>query len=121
MLVRRAVAIDDEQAVLSTIVELTALLGLEVKGFLCPAAALAYIRANRVDLILTDFRMPGMDGVELVREVRKIDGDVPIVMITGNAEDEELRRRAWSSGVTDILGKPIDCRRFDAIIRTIMK
>ncbi len=73
-----------------------------------PERALVAIRASDFDTIVTDVRMPGMDGLELIRCIREIPGyeDVPIVVLTGNSE-ADLKRRALDMGAVDLLNKPV--------------
>ncbi len=56
------------------------------------------------DLAILDFSMPTMDGLELARELRRIDPKMPIVMLTA-FKDESLNRRAYKAGVTWVLSK----------------
>lgn len=49
-------------------------------------------RENHFDIIITDFRMPGMNGLELVQEIRNIDSNIPILMVTAFGEDEQLQQ-----------------------------
>lgn len=83
-------------------------LGLEV----CALAhngqeALDYIRSHPVDILLTDIRMPGMDGLELCRQVRQLKGDLPVILLTGYS-DFEYARQAIALEVMDYCLKPID-------------
>ena len=71
--------------------------------------ALRWASAYHADLVVTDFRLPGMDGLEFVRGLRRLShfADVPVLMVTV-VEDRELRRRALQQGINDFLQKPID-------------
>ena len=74
-----------------------------------PLAALDYARMNPIDMVITDYQMPKMNGVDLVRELRTVfrDDTVPIVMITVDKQPE-VRYRALNSGAIDFLTRPID-------------
>ena len=62
---------------------------------------------SRFDLVLTDMRMPGVSGSEVVREVRRLYPDLPAVVMTAYAEDDSLSAaKDW--GAMDVLIKPID-------------
>ncbi|MFO0752534.1 MAG: response regulator [Thermodesulfovibrionales bacterium] len=110
----RAVVIDDSQLSLDLIGGMALRIGLKAALFLNPLEALDYIRKNPVDLVFTDFVMPGMDGVALTREIRRIHSDIPIVMITAVDDDVSLRIRALESGATDFLTKPFNAPEFTA-------
>ena len=82
-----------------------------------PVEALEAIRKNGFDLVLADLKMPRMDGLTLIREIRNAGCDVPIIMITSRVGDKH-RARAIELGVNDYLGKPYqDAQLLDAIQR----
>src|SRR5437667_236125 len=71
------------------------------------AAALDRIAARDYDTIVTDIKMPGMDGLALLAEIRGRRPDTPILMITGHGE-YDLALRALRGGAYDFIHKPID-------------
>ena len=83
--------------------------------------ALRFNEERNIDLIVTDFMMPGMDGMELTRQLRAATStvDVPIIMVTTCATTD-LRREALVSGVTDFLSKPVDRIEFIARCRNLL-
>lgn len=82
---------------------------IEAVSFEDPVAALEWAKNNPVDLVLTDYKMPNMDGVEFTQWLRKIPScaDVPLIIITC-FDDQEVKYRALEAGATDFLAKPID-------------
>src|SRR4051812_15777138 len=82
---------------------------------------LAWCGEHNVDLVVTDFIMPGMDGMEFIRRLRALESivEVPVVMVTSNGATE-LRHEALVSGVTDFLSKPIDRIEFTARCRNLL-
>jgi len=82
---------------------------LNLELFDAPGRAWEFARENRVDLILTDYKLPEFDGIELVRRLRKLNHcvDVPIVVITV-VDDRRIRYEALEAGATDFLIKPLD-------------
>jgi len=82
---------------------------LNLELFDTPSRALEYARQNRVDMVLTDFKLPEFDGIELVKQVRGLTHcvDIPIVVITV-VDDRQVRYDALESGATDFLIKPLD-------------
>jgi two-component system cell cycle response regulator len=83
--------------------------GLESLTFTDPEAALAQCSATAPDLVLLDYHMPQMNGVEFVTRFRSIAHlkDIPIVMITGEEKKEALYE-ALQAGANDFLRKPVD-------------
>jgi len=82
---------------------------LNLELFDTPSRALEFARNNRVDMILTDYKLPEFDGVQLVRQLRALPHcvDVPIVVITV-VDDRRVRYEALEGGATDFLIKPQD-------------
>src|SRR5437870_3578306 len=79
------------------------------------AAALDRITTGDYDAIVTDIKMPGMDGLALLTEIRKHRPDTPTLIITGHGEDE-LMVRALRGGAYDFIQKPIDRDYFVAAL-----
>jgi len=82
---------------------------IEVKAFASPLEAIEWARANTPDLVLTDYKMREIDGIETIKRLRQLHtcADVPIVMVTVSA-DAKVRHAAFDAGVTDFLVKPYD-------------
>ena len=82
---------------------------IQVQTFADPIAAIEWAKTHPVDLVLTDYKMPQLDGVETIRRIRGIYScmDVPIVVVTV-LEDRETRYKALEAGATDFLTKPVD-------------
>jgi CheY-like chemotaxis protein len=78
--------------------------------------ALEWLEGNRVDLVITDFKMPGMDGAEFTRRFRALPGGaaVPVLVVTAH-DDRSFRVRALDAGATDFLQSPID--HFELVTR----
>lgn len=82
---------------------------LNLELFDTPSRALEFARNNRVDMVLTDYKLPEFDGIELVKHLRSLAHcvDVPIVVITV-VDDRRIRYDALEAGATDFLIKPLD-------------
>jgi two-component system response regulator RpfG len=95
--------------------------GLRVESFAEPQAALERAAQHTPDLIISDYRMPGMDGVEFTRRLRAMPRleEVPIVIVTV-VEDRQIRYQALESGATDFLTRPIDPQECRARCRNLL-
>jgi len=94
---------------------------IQAISFEDPVAALEWAKNNPIDLVLTDFKMPNMDGVEFTKWLRKIPScwDVPVIIITC-FDDKEVKYRALEAGATDFLAKPIDHHECRARCRNLL-
>ena len=85
------------------------------------SAALGLLTEDRFDAVVTDIRMPGMTGLELLAEIRRSQQtrDTPVVVLTGLA-DHGLKQRALESGASDLLGKPVDAGLLVARLENVL-
>jgi two-component system response regulator RpfG len=113
--------IDDQFTSRKILEQLIITLGdhLEVTTFSEPLEALEWAMVHQPDLVLTDYKMPNMDGIGFTRRFRAKYPDVPLVVITG-VEDREIRYQALEAGATDFLTKPIDHMECRARCRNLL-
>jgi putative two-component system response regulator len=90
-------------------------------GFLDPNEGLEWCLAKVPDLLIVDYMMPGLDGIEFIRRFRAAAGreDIPVLMITAN-DQVEIRHNALVAGANDFLTKPIDKTEFVARARNML-
>lgn len=83
--------------------------------------ALERLENSPIDLIIVDWNMPGMSGLELVRAIRSAEAtqDVPVLMVTGNAGSEDVVR-AVRSGITGYVVKPFSSETLRAKIAAVL-
>lgn len=95
---------------------------IHVECFSDPVKALDWAKHNNHDLVITDYKMPNMDGVEFTHWFRKIPSctDIPLVIITC-VDDKSIRYQALEAGATDFLSKPIDHYECRARCRNLLQ
>lgn len=107
----RALCVDDEPAVLGLVARLLTDLGFEVQAESDPFQALAHFEPGRYDLVMTDVRMPGMDGHALVTKLRELDQEIPVIVVTGQGTLENATS-ALREGATGMIVKPFTMEEF---------
>ncbi len=103
----RILVVDDEENVRELLSLLLTRAGYEVTTAPDGAAALAAFRAHGADLVLQDLKMPGMDGMELLRQIKALDLLVPVIVLTAFAGFDHAVE-AMRLGAYDFLKKPFD-------------
>jgi len=114
---KKILLVDDEPAILTVLELLLNKFGYVVTLTSNAASALFLIREGvNVDLVITDYRMPGMNGIEFIRELRRILPSVPVLMLTGdiNVEIEP------SLGVFERINKPVLGKELDRIVKAAL-
>src|SRR4051812_47559080 len=111
----RVLVVDDEQDICGNMSDILTDLGHRV-DFACDGpAALALVRGGHYDVALLDLRMPGMDGLTLYREIKKIRAGTVAILVTayagGGTSEEALGAGAWR-----VLPKPVDLPRLLTLI-----
>ena len=82
--------------------------------------ALDTLKKNRIDVALLDIRMPGINGIDLLKKIKDIDSDIQVVMVTGHATIDTAVE-AMRLGAFDYIYKPFDKDRLDELIRKGIK
>jgi two-component system response regulator (stage 0 sporulation protein F) len=115
MALGRILVVDDEAPVREVLTEYFATEGYAVEVAGSGIEALTAIRAGRADLVLLDVRMPGLDGIQVLRRIRELTESVPVIMVTAN-EDVSLAKETLKLGAFDYVAKPFD---FDYLDRAV--
>lgn len=97
--------VDDEKIIRDSVGQSLILAGFEVEAFASAAEVLPKLQADFDGLLITDIRMPQMDGLELMEQVHQRDADFPVILISGHA-DVALAVNAIREGAYDLLEKP---------------
>ncbi|MEQ1635401.1 MAG: HD domain-containing phosphohydrolase [Methylococcales bacterium] len=90
-------------------------------SFLNPLEGLDWCLTNDPELIIVDFMMPNLNGIEFIKKIRAVPekADIPILMVTAN-DNSSVRYEALKSGATDFLNKPIDKTEFMIRVRNML-
>ncbi len=112
--------VEDEQVQLEAISGFLSKQGYEVLQSARPVDALAIARERAVDIVLTDFKMPGMSGVELLEALKKMNPGIEVIIMTAYGSVESATE-AMKLGAVDYITKPIDLRQLQLMIRNTLE
>ncbi len=112
--------VDDEPAVRKVVAKTLSQLGTNVKCFACAEDCLQQLQRHKCDLLITDVKMPGMDGIELLIETKKMAPWLPVLVVTGYG-DIPMAVRALKGGAVDFIEKPLDRQTFISTVQSALK
>jgi putative two-component system response regulator len=114
--------VDDSPINLAVFERLVQKGGNEASTFDAAEAGLDRCRQREPDLVVVDYMMPGMNGIQFIEQVRTFANchEVPLVMVTAD-HDRGIRQRALEAGATDFLTKPVDHQEFTIRVRNMLR
>ena len=117
---RKILILDDEAEIRAELAEYLVRKGYEVEEAGDGIEGLRKFEAAPADLVITDIKMPRLDGYEVIRRVRQIDPDVPIIAITGHFSPGDLST-AKDAGATVTMKKPLGLRELAAELKRLLE
>ena len=104
---QRLLLIDNDTALVQVLPEFieSRLPHCSVHAYASPRAGLDHLRRNKASVVLTDLRMPHIDGFDVLEEVRSRQPEVPVVFLTGHG-DRQMADQAFAAGAYDFVPKP---------------
>jgi two-component system C4-dicarboxylate transport response regulator DctD len=103
----RIIFVDDDQAMRATIKQYLGLAGFDVRCLADAQSAIGAIKGEMADILVTDLRMPGVDGMELLTMSKRAGPDVPVILMTAHG-DISTAVKAMRNGAYDFLEKPFE-------------
>ncbi len=116
----RIALLDDEARLVEILAMVLRREGYEVNGFTDPMLALAAIESRDFDLLVTDLKMPGADGIEVLRRARKASPELPVILITAHAT-VPTAVAALREGAFDYVQKPFDNEELRALVKRALE
>jgi YesN/AraC family two-component response regulator len=115
----RVMIVDDEPEIAAGIADLLSLItNYHIEPFADPHLAMGAFQDNPYHLVLTDLRMPKIEGTELVRRIKEINPTTEIIVMTA-LKDEEMIEASKTLGVNEIFYKPVDLTGIEeAVVRS---
>ena len=115
MTARRIAVVDDDDAMVETLCDILELHGWETVRAKDGMEAIDVVQQSGVELVLMDVRMPRMNGVDALVEIKRRSPGTNVVLFTASAA-QELLQRAERHGVSRILKKPVDARELLSVL-----
>ncbi len=107
MIRAKLLLVDDEEDFVFALAERLRFRRYDTRAATSGEAALSEIEKERPDIVVLDLKMPGMGGMEVLREIKARDPSIDVIMLTGSV-DREVGEVALKAGATDHIVKPID-------------
>ncbi|MFT7418065.1 MAG: two-component system C4-dicarboxylate transport response regulator DctD [Reinekea sp.] len=104
------IIIDDDREIIEALTEMLELEEFRVKGFLSPEKALLTLAKNSPVVILSDVKMPRMNGLTLLGKLQQIDSEIPVLLMSGHG-DIPMAIEAMNEGAYDFLEKPLQPKK----------
>src|ERR1700760_2421920 len=117
---RTVFVVDDDAAALDSLLLLLRSDGLYPSGYSSALAFLDNLRSGARGCVISDVRMPGMDGVQLVRTLKQMGSPLPIVLVTGHA-DVSVAVQAMKAGASDFVQKPYESEQILRLVRAALE
>ncbi|MHC4109983.1 MAG: response regulator transcription factor [Planctomycetota bacterium] len=112
--------VDDEPKVRKVVDRTLEQIGLTVSCFACAADCLEQLSSQKCDLLITDVKMPEMDGIELLSEAKRMIPLLSVIVITGYG-DIPMVVRAMKAGASDFIEKPLSRRSLLLAVESVLK
>ncbi len=114
----RIMIIEDDEEMRSLLKEFFEEEGFETDSVSNGVDALKILSEDHVDLVITDIRMPGLSGLDILPAIRRLKPETPIIVMTAYGS-EDLRRRTLERGATIYLEKPIRLNQLKTLVREV--
>ena len=116
----RVIVVDDETEFASALAERLKLRDFDTEAVFNAEDAIAAVMKNPPDIVLLDYRMPGTDGLGILKKIKEIDDSVEVIMLTG-LQDTLSMEEGMKGGAFEYLVKPVDLEELMAKIRQAYK
>lgn len=112
--------VDDDEGICDSLAKILTKKGYHVDPFISGEKALKSIGKSTYDILLTDLKMPGINGIELLKKAREIDPKLGVIIMTGFGEITSYLE-AMDLGAAEYLNKPIKSHELELIIKKLSK
>lgn len=111
----RILVIDDEEIIRNLLTDVLSDAGHEVIALASPEEAMEKVKEMPFEVVITDLKMPGMDGIEVLRKIKKVDSDISVIVVTGYST-VETAVDAMREGAYDYINKPFNAEEIKIVV-----
>lgn len=111
--------VDDDRKCLDSLSSALRLEGFHVKDFDSPNRAISEYNPQAIDVVITDYYLPGMTGIEFLKEIHRRKIDAPVIIISGAQKKNTIERISLKSGACAFFSKPLDIQQLIARIKQL--
>ena len=112
---RKILVVDDEFEIVRLLHKFLSTKGYDVFTATSGAEAVEIVKKERPQIVLLDIIMPRMNGLEALQEIKKVDPEIGVIMVTA-VMDEEMAKQAVDMGAYDYITKPIDLKYLETTV-----
>ena len=112
--------LDDEPAVCEVVTKVLRGIGVRTSCYIDPAICLVGLRSQKCSLLITDLKMPGMDGIEVLQKAKHIAPFVPVLVMSGYG-NIPTAVKAIKAGAVDFIEKPLEKKKLIYMVKTILQ
>ena len=121
LIIKNCVIVDDDEQITELFSELLSLQGLEILAIGHNGLdAIDLFSKHKPDILFLDVEMPKLNGIEALKEIKKIDSTANVIIVTGNTSSD-CQKTLEESGVTSIIHKPFDIQKITQVIEHFNK
>lgn len=100
--------VDDEDFILTMLERVFSLAGYNVLIANSPAEGIRIAKENKIDILIADYQMPDMNGIEMIKKIKTVNKDPIKLVLTGQANEQDLQNAVDEQIITRWLAKPIN-------------
>jgi len=94
--------------------------GFQVKSFHSPQRALKEYKSQTIDVVITDYNLPGMTGLDILKTIHRKKNDTPVIIISGE-QNKDIAARALQFGASAFFPKPLDIKAVIGILKKLTR
>ncbi|MEK6732755.1 MAG: response regulator [Candidatus Omnitrophota bacterium] len=113
---KKILVVDDELVICNMLKKFLAIKGYEVSTVLSGEEAIKKVKEEKLHFVLLDIRMPGMDGIEVLKRIKEINKNIPVVVMISAVNDNAIATKCIEMGAVDYITKPLGLEYLENVL-----